>query len=55
MIIYHHGVWRTRYYNCTGRCQAYIIDEKKASLPGIDDGVNVLEFSLNYNKISKNG
>lgn len=33
--------------------QAYIIDEKKASLPGIDDGVNVLEFSLNYNKISK--
>jgi len=34
--------------------QAYIIDEKKANLPGLDDGTNVLEISIIYNKISKN-
>ncbi len=34
--------------------QAYIIDEKKTNLPGMDDGTNILEIRLSYNKISKN-
>lgn len=34
--------------------QAYVIESKKESLPGIIDGINLLEFSLSYNHISKN-
>lgn len=33
--------------------QAYIIDEKKDSIPGIDDGTSVLEFGLKYDTSSE--
>lgn len=33
--------------------QAYIKDEQKADMPGVDDGTNVLEFRLRYNRLSK--
>lgn len=34
--------------------QAYIIEEKKTSLPGMADGINILEISLSYNSTTKN-
>jgi len=32
--------------------QAYIIDEIKDNIPGMDDGINIMEFKLKYNTSS---